>query len=535
MKRFSSLILMVALVFTMPMSVSYASGDIEIISPGASCTTDVSQIEVECSGASKIIFELDGIKIGETTGETVLPLADGTITAGNHSLKVSAIFPNKTAAQKEISFNATEFVSIKSSKQNFDTFTKGGDKSVSMTLTSQSGKAASMPDVGRSGSDGDKSYKMYMTIDDHLTSSCPYVDYTGFTNYGKKGVLTFDFDIKVNSAGKAIVNLGNMPLFGSSMALINSGKILTSAVAINDDWQHMKIVVDYSKHADGMLTFYHNGTKIYDDVSQKQQYSGQSTIVEFTLKQSGKRTEATRAAVWLDNFDFKQELSYGLDKFMYSDGNVWSDCSQGAIPADTKALKLMLTSNMDSSTINQNTVSVYENGSKLKLTSVVYNDSDKSVTVIPQKAFEKGSDIKVVLSNAVKLSGGYAVKGALEARASTEEGELTPVSVSFEKNDSLLISGAQLEGGDSLSADVVLNNGTDEPKPMTALVYVRQNRKLRGIGAVETIVAPRTQLPVSVNIPSLSQIDPSGDVSVKLVICDTLKNGVAYMSSIEIN
>ena len=92
---------MMALVFTMPMSVSYASGDIEIISPGASCTTDISQIEVSCSGASKIIFELDGKKIGETQGEEVLPLSEGTITAGNHKLKVSAVFPDKLQLRKK--------------------------------------------------------------------------------------------------------------------------------------------------------------------------------------------------------------------------------------------------------------------------------------------------------------------------------------------------------------------------------------------------------------------------------------------------
>ncbi len=535
MKRFLSLILMVALVFTMPMSVSYASGDIEIVSPGASCTTDISEIEVSCSGASKIIFELDGKKIGETSGETVLPLSQGTITAGNHILKVSAVFPDKTAAQKEISFNAMELVTIKSAQQNFDSFTKDKDTNVHMKPGTQDGKGASMPDIGRSGSDGDKSYKLYMTIDSTLTSGSPYVEYTNFKSYGKKGVLTFDFDIKVNNPEDASVNLSDMPLFGYETAIINQGKILTSDVAVKDGWQHMKIIVDYSENTTGKVTFYHDTDILYEGVAQPKQYSGASSYVQFTIKQHKSQTEQTRVAVWLDNFDFKQELYYGLDKFMYSDGSVWSDCGLGAVPAETKALKLMLTSNMDASTINANNVSLYENGSKVNLTDVIYNDSDKSITLIPQKAFGKGSDITVALSNAVKLSGGYAVKGKLEARTTTEPGDLTPVSVSFEKNDSLLISGAQLESGDSLSADVVLNNGTDEPKPMTALVYVRQNRKLRGIGAVETTVAPHSQLPVNVNIPSLSQIDQSGDISVKLVICDTLKNGVAYMSSIEIN
>lgn len=534
MKRFLSLILMVALVFTMPVSVSYASGDIEIVSPGASCTTDISKIEVSCSDASKIIFELDGKKIGETQGETVLPLSPGTITAGNHILKVSAVFPDNTAAQKEINFNATELITIKSSKENFNTFTKGGDKSVGMSLANQ-GISASEPDIGRSGSDGDLSYKMYMTTDAERTSNLPCVDYTRFTNYGKKGVLTFDFDIKVNESEKAVVQLADMPLFGNSLRLIDSGKILNSGVKIDNNWQNFKIVVDYSKSTVGTLTFYHNGSVIYNGETQPHQYSGYCKELDFSLRQVGKRTEATRAAVWLDNFDFKQELSYGMDKLMYSDGSVWSDCSLGSIPADTKALKLMLTSNMDSSTINQNTISLYENGSKVKLTSIVYNDSDKSVTVVPEKAFGKGSNITLSLSNAVKLSGGYTTSGKLEARTVTEDSDLTPASVSFKKNSSLLISGAQLETGDTVSADVTLNNGTDSAKPMTVLLYVRQNYKLRGIGAVETTVAPGTQLPVNVNIPSLSQIDADGDISVKIVICDNLKNGVAYMSSIEIN
>ena len=77
MKRFISLCMTAFIILGMlQINVMASAGEINIISPTAEVYSDLEKFEVECSDAEKIIFELDGVKIGETDGETSLALSD---------------------------------------------------------------------------------------------------------------------------------------------------------------------------------------------------------------------------------------------------------------------------------------------------------------------------------------------------------------------------------------------------------------------------------------------------------------------------
>ena len=121
MKRFISFIIAL-LILTASFGINAeATGEITIISPTAAVyTDDLTQIEVSCSGAEKIIFELDGEKIGETDGECIFELTQA-LSVGNHSLKAVAVFPDKTAAQDYIEFDVQKKF-MKGTLQNFNSY-----------------------------------------------------------------------------------------------------------------------------------------------------------------------------------------------------------------------------------------------------------------------------------------------------------------------------------------------------------------------------------------------------------------------------
>ena len=120
------------------------------------------------------------------------------------------------------------------------------------------------------------------------------------------------------------------------------------------------------------------------------------------------------------------------------------------------------------------------------------------------------------------------------ARFRTEKTGLTPTNVTFKKNDSLLLTSAQLQTGDVIDVDLTLNNGSEEEKNMTVIVYVRQNKKLRAIGAKSVVVQSGQSPDITVSLPPLPTLDGEGDISVKMSLCDTYANGLPYMTYTEI-
>ena len=534
MKRFISLCMTAFIILGMlQINVMASAGEINIISPAAEVYSDLEKFEVECSDAEKIIFELDGVKIGETDGETSLALSDGTLSVGNHTLKVSAIFPNKTAAQKEMNFNVTKMVTVQKYEQNFTKYGKGDETIPSGLTLTTNGNGAFSADVGATSAADDYSMKLCYTTNPALTSGKnPKFEVNDFTNFGK-GIATFKFDFKTNDT-KARVALLSMPLTEANKYIIYGGAIpKTSDGALNiGKWDAIEMKIDYGANR---LIVKLNNKIVYDGEPVPFKSYSTSSSVNYTLMQVGARTDATRTAMWIDNMYFTQELAYGLDTILYGNDSSWTSCGSSLIPADTPMLKLVLTQALDPATVSKDKVSIFQNGAELSVSDVVYNEEDNSIVVTPLNAFDKGSEIIVKLADSVKVSGVAETVGtSLEARVNTELPKLTPSYVSFKKNDSPLVNGAQLETGDSVSVDLTLNNDTSESKKMAAIVSVIQNGKMRSVGAVEYTLDAGTTKPVTVSLPPLATLDDSGDISVKLIICDGLGSTSPYMAYTEV-
>lgn len=210
MKRFISFIIAL-LILTASFGINAeAAGEITIISPTAAVyTDDLTQIEVSCSGAEKIIFELDGEKIGETDGECIFELTQA-LSVGNHSLKSVAIFPDKTAAQDYIEFDVQKKF-MKGTLQNFNSY-EGGDTADGIKHVGQNGKSTAAQVSGKSGEEGDYALYMKMATNDAIGSGNPYIDVTTLEDFGL-GTVIFKYDIKIDSPETARIYWSNSPLW----------------------------------------------------------------------------------------------------------------------------------------------------------------------------------------------------------------------------------------------------------------------------------------------------------------------------------
>lgn len=519
---------------------AFAAGEISIISPGASCTTELDKIEVSCDSATKIIYKLDGKVIGETAGETVLPIEKDVLSVGNHTLEVCAVFADRTAARQVLDFKVNKLITKMQATENFNDFVEGNEGGVKIDFYSQNGKhevglptALLYPDEGRSGENGDKSLCMKMNTNKHVVGDMPYLIYNGFKGYGANGVITFKFDVKVSDGASAQATIWDMPITkNEDMWLFNGGKICGVSYDFDTEWLAIELVHDY---VSGKTKVIVDGNEIYhDDISTA---SKANSKVDMRLYQPGVRSdENERAAIWLDNFDFKKEIAYGLSKIYFSDGeDNWTLYDNTSFPADASKIKLELTEELSAATVTAENIKVFENGVVAGISDVSYDRTEKSIIITPAKAFQKGSEIRVEVSDKVKFADLTSPEASLIARMNTEAGELTPQSVDFKNNGQLLISGAQIAEGDVVSVDAVLKNDTDTDKNMAVILYVLQNKKLRAIAAVEENVSPGVPKPVTVTLPAITSLDDSGNVTLKLSICDALSSALPYVAYTEVN
>jgi len=534
LKRIFSAILTVFILCTFLTISPLASREVSITSPAGDCTTDLEKFAVECEGAEKIIFELDGNVIGETDGEEELPIDEGILTAGNHTLVAKAVFADKSAAVASVDFMARKKILNMSAKQDFNDYVQGNEAGQRLVVYYQPGKHGSgnacevYPVPGPSGEDGDYAFNM-RTLFDYMSGNAPYIVYNGFNNFGARGEVAFEFDLKVDDSSTAEILLNNIMLPEKTMWLLYRGVFGGTDHAVPDGWMHIKIVNN----------FVTNKTRL--EINNEEIYNGDMTLpytacsnFDIRLYQGGRRTEETRAEMALDNFDFKQELLYGFSKISYEDADGNSFDYTGTLPHSVAKINLGMTEALSASSVKSENVTLASNGVKIDA-EVSYDAESKSVIVTPSKAIPKGETVTVTLNENIKFADGTEAGDAVVATMESEDAELIPLSIDFKINGNLLLSSAQLQNGDVISADVTLNNDSETVKDMTVILFVRQNKKLRAISAVETLgIAPGETPSVNVTLPALSGLDSEGTAEIKLSVCDTLGNALPYMSYTQI-
>lgn len=539
MKKLLYYILIISVMLTMlivPSSVKAGEKELKILSPGNTCTTELEKIVVSCENAYKIIYELDGEVIGETDGECELALTDGILAPGNHVLRVTALFADGTGAREELSFNAEKYVKKMSFYQDFNSMTAESKplQDLGLSVNTNNSKWGTtiikyFPEQGYNPEDEkDKSFCLEFQVDNEIASNYPnFYVYTGFTDYDKNGVLVSEFDVKSKTPDLSDISVSGIPrLTDISAKVIGGGKIAGTDVTASDEWYRFKITHDSSKSTTKLEV---NGETLYDGTMA----GSWSNMIQFSFKQNGTRTPETREKIWFDNFNFNNYLVWGLQSVSYDtgDGN-WQVYSDGQLPSDTSKIKLGVVNELIGESVTNDTVKLYENGIEIVDKSVSY--AGKEVVISLYEPLSKSSDIKIELGSDIKFSKGESVEEPLIARMKTESAPLSPKSIVFKKDSNILYTSGQLSSGDSVSVEAELNNDTSETQTMTVVLYVIQNKKSRGISAQEFTLEPGQELPVTITIPSLANLDAMGDVSVRMSLCGDISSPVPFMDYAEV-
>jgi hypothetical protein len=377
---------------------------------------------------------------------------------------------------------------------------------------------------------------MKMETNDAITSGNPYIDVTLLENYGL-GTASFKYDIKIDDPSTARISWSYVPLWAKGNYVFYDGKITNTETDTPSGWTSVNMTVNYKTRKVSLMI----GDKMaVSDASWGEgEESSSNNRIRIGLYQNGKRKESTRSGFTIDNMDFKQEIIYGLDKIQYSSGESenWIDYSS-ELPVDTNAIKLTLSENLTPEDVTNDTVKLYQNGSEVSLDSVEYNSETGSIIVKPSNPLMSGAQLVLRVDDTVRFADKtQTVTGAVvEARMNTTKSSFTPDAVVLKNNGNSLLSASQLKAGDVISADVTLKNDSDSEKIISAFIAVRQNGKLRSLGAAQTSnLSGGSSETVNLTLPAIAALDNDGDVSVKLIICSELTDTVPYVSFIELN
>lgn len=545
MKKLLSFILVSVFVVSSLGSVAFASepAEIEIISPEGDSATNLSDITVKNNSGKEVekyIYKIDGAIVGETEGIDKIVFSDGFVSSGNHKLEVAAIFDDGTAAVASKVCNIKNSVRVMSYVENLNSYVTGQEGTVGLAPNTKS-KADVSSVAGRSGDSNDKAFNFAFNTNSGVTSGQPYADFSRFSSVKAKGVVTLEFDLK-SSDDKTLLRLTGIPT--KELNFIDYGAFVLNSnctIAANT-WNRIKVRVDYT-YSDSSVWLSVTNTKengTVDSVYDGEVESRTAGTIRLNFFQRGSRTESTRASYTLDNFDFSQEEVYGIEEISYTDQSVTSssEVEIPVIPTSTTSLNIALTTAFNPSDVTSENVKLYENGLEVDA-DVNYNESAKTVSVSPKRELNKGSDVVVKFSQDITISGTTVPVGTpLESRYVTEAAELTPKSISFKMNGSSeLVSTSQITNGDDISANVSLyNNASDGlSKDMTVILFVKQDGVLLGINASSVNLEYGEGQDVSVSVNDIAGINPAGgEVTVKLCLCDTVKNATPYMPFTEI-
>lgn len=521
MKKFISISVVLVMLLTMVPVVSFASGEISIISPAADVYTDFSVFEVECENAEKIIFKLDGVTVGETNGETTLDVPKDLLYVGNHTLEVIAIYADGTALNDIKNFKVSAII------EKFS-YSDAGALS-NFIAYNTTGKAEYDDTVGVSGQTGDIAKKLYAIIDGKIESKAPYIINYELA-YVKGGIKKISFDLKLTTVNDAIIIRGMDGMDKSGQLNSSKGYWLdgsTQYYPTPGEWMHIDVV---SNNYTNNLVFSVDGTPIYNgSITLKDEGN-----LTFRMYQYGDRTEATRASMSIDNLFTSQEFEYSLSSVEWEDSEgVWSD-GLSLMPIDASKIRIKMSEALIADSVTKDTVSIYDNGKKVSLSDVVYDETNGYVIASLSEPLSNESNIEFVMSENVKLSVTNEATGVpVKAILKTELGAYSVSNIECKVNSAALWTNEQLKSGDVISIDLALNNQSGENKTMAAIACVFQNKKLRAIGACEEFVSSAGK-GTTITLPPLSNLDSDGEITIKVMLCNALSSPQACSNYYEI-
>ena len=522
MKKFISICITLMMILTTVPVISFAAGEISIISPEPSIYSDLSHFKVACSlSAKKIIFKLDGVIVGETNGETSLSVPNDLLSVGNHTLEAIAIYPDDTASSDTKPFKVSAMIEKLSHSDagELSGFSIRNNSNVVYEDT-----------VGSSGQPADKAKILRYTINDEDKSSKPEIKNSNIS-YITGGIKKLSFDLKLTTTKDALFIDGmDAPMNRYAQLNSSNGYWLDGSASkypATEKWMHIDIVSDsYANKA----TFSVDGIEIYNGTITKKQ----TGTLGFRLYQYSNRTESTRASMSLDNLFASQVFLYSLESVEWADSEgVWSD-NLSSISTDTSKIRIKMNEALVKESVTKNTVKVYSNGREVSLTDASYDEASGYVIASLAETLTNESHIVFEMSEEVKLKSTNEASGeSVKAILKTEAGTYSVSDIDCKINSAALLTNRQLKTGQTVSVDLNLNNQSAETKKMAAFVCVFQNKKLLAIGACEENVSPSGKN-TTITLPELATIDENEEISIKVMVCESLSNPQAYANYYEL-
>lgn len=503
-------------------SVSASSGGV-YPADGAVYYESPGYFVTDLTGYEKAVFELDGVNLGEADSEGKLVLSDG-LSFGAHTLKTIKIAADKSTIVDVANFKVCATTIIKQQHDIFDDFDPDDYKSTLNYAIDTKEVMEIVRVPGASGEANDYAFSMRYELGKKSKSSKSYFQPGTFKQYGS-GISEAEFDIKFNTPDTTIAMsyymINGAEGFGNA-----DGKWIGTDIAITPgEWTKLKFFIDADHDK---YDIYINGNKELSGVmADTANYNNFRIRLSSTIVAS----DGYRPGIEFDNFHAVNKKVYtGISKMTYVYDETETDSSLN-IPADA-SIKVYVEEGLNNNdkVNNENITLRTMSGISIPLKSVSYNDSEKSLTLVPDVSLPQGETIEVCLNETlsfadnVSLGGNHCIRGTVAENLSNE--------VEFKLNGAPLHSSYQLSEGDVISADITVTNTTDD-KELGALYLLTERKDGRLISmsakTLPPIAAGQTAPEFTLTLPKGS----AGEGSVvKLMVWNGYNNSYAVGKNI---
>ena len=466
--------------------------------------------KTDLTGYEKAIFYLDGIKLGEADSSGVFYPPEA-LSFGSHNLKVIKIASDKSAVVQTANFKIYATSVIKQQHDNFDDFDPEDKTTLNYAIdTKDVMEIEKVP--GRSGEADDYAFSLRYLLGKKSKSSKSYFQPGTFKQYST-GISEAEFDIKLNTEDTTI-SMSNFMIDGVSGFDVIDGKWKgTNVAVIPGEWAKLKFFIDADNDK---YEFYVNGNK---ELSGNMDPAATYSNFRIKLFSSVVASDGYRPGIEFDNFHAVNRRVYkGISKLTYVNNETEIDSSAN-IPSDA-SLKVYVEEGLaNNENINtQNIIVKTLSGINIPLSSVSYNEGEKSLLIVPASAFPFGETLEVTLNDKLSFADNVSLGGNHSVRGTVVENLKS--TAQFKKNGNPLYSSYQLSEGDIISATIsVTNNSLDKSYSPVCILTERKDGRLISIIAktLSSVGAGQTAPSFTLTLPNASAGEGS---EVKLMIWD---------------
>ena len=520
-----------------------ASSDALLITSPANGTTvphDISSFAVSLpSRITETIFTLDGKVLGKGEADGSFTLSD-PLTLGKHTLTVSAIYDDGRG--EKVSSQFTVAIIPGSHTKDFEEYTSLSDAGTAMNAST----VASNLDLW-SAHDNPK-YYVYKdsitnslalkfnnekTSENSVAQSLAYFYADGSKKNYRAGVVGLEFDFYLKKYSGIYMQLIPYSAGGHSFSLsdrgqniIENGVIRGTSTSITTGWHHLKAVVDLDKMKVDITV---DSTPMTQKDLTFPTASGQNNLYMYRIGIS-----TNPGTYWsIDNIKTYEIGNYsGADEIFFEDLSHPSANSDGLVSADmaevsrsTQKLVLKVNKKLKPESVSASSISVIAAGKNVPLAAApVYDAGAKTITLTLDNAsgITGNGESYVKLSESIQYENGIAAGTAAINRFNLTPDGFLIKSVDFKCGVSDLFASSQLDVGDAVKADIIIQNVASSDANLTAVLVVKSGNKIISVTPKDITASANTpNYPASIQAPALTTKE---DIKASLIFVDNLKN-----------